>query len=118
MLIHLATHGLPLLGAAVIPAYRYAGEARYATLEYYNAARTRTRTATFVLNLFAKTVSSVILARGVDHEELFERYDVKLWSFDDNVAVFALATAPSVVALAALYAAFRGVEKIHSALAE
>jgi hypothetical protein len=116
MLIHLATHALPLLGAAVMPAYRYLGEAQYATLEYYNPARTRTRTATFALNLFAGMVSSVTLARGLDREELFERYDIKLWSFDDHVALFVLATLPSVAALAALYVTFRGVEKIHAAL--
>jgi hypothetical protein len=107
---------LPLLGAAVAPSYRYLAEARYATLEYYNPARTRTKTATFVLNLFAAVVSSVVLTRGIDHDELFERYDVKLWSFDDRVALFTIATAPSVVALAVLYAAFRGVQGIRSAL--
>jgi hypothetical protein len=117
MLIHFASHALPLLGAAIAPAYRYLGEARYASLEYYNPARSRTRTATFVLNLFAAVVSSVVLTKGVDREELFERYDVKLWSFDDRVALFALATAPSVAALAALYAAFRGVQFIRSTLA-
>lgn len=116
MLNHLVTHALPLLGAAVMPAYRYLGEAQYATLEYYNTARTRTRTATAVLNLFATVVSSVILTKGVDREELFERYDVKLWSFDDHVALFALATLPSVVLLAILYAAFRSVEGVRSAL--
>jgi len=116
MLNHLVFHAIPLLGAAVMPAYRYLGEARYATLEYYNPARTRTRTASFVLNLFATTVSSVVLTKGVDREELFERYDVKLWSFDDRVALFALATAPSVLALAVLYAAFRGVQGLRSAL--
>jgi len=99
-----------------MPAYRYLGEARYATLEYYNPARTRTRTATFVLNLFATAVSSVVLTRGVDREELFERYDVKLWSFNDHIALFTLAIAPSVAALAALYAAFRSVQGIRSAL--
>lgn len=116
MLIHLATHALPLLGAAVMPAYRYLGEAQYATLEYYNAARTRSRSATFALNLFATVVSSVILTKGVDRDELFERYDIKLWSFNDHVALFAIATIPSVAILATLYAAFRSVEGIRSAL--
>ncbi len=116
MFHQLVSHTLPLLGAAVAPAYRSLGEARYATLEYYNPARARTRSATFVLNLFAATVSSIVLTRGVDRDELFERYDVKLWSFNDHVALFALATAPSVAALAVLYAAFRGVQGIRSAL--
>ena len=116
MLSHLVTHALPLLGAAVMPAYRYLGEAQYATLEYYNAARTRTRPATFLLNLFAATVASLALTKGVDREELFERYDVKLWSFNDHVALFALATVPSIIILAVLYAAFRSVEGIRTAL--
>ena len=116
MLNHLITHGLPLLGAAVIPAYRYLGEARYATLEYYNPARSRSKSATLVLDVFATVVSSVILTKGVDRDELFERYDVKLWSFDDHVALFAIATIPSVVALAALYGSFRCVEALRSAL--
>jgi len=114
---HIVAHALPLLGAAIAPAYRSLAEARYTTLEYYNPARTRTRTATFVLNLFAAAASSVTLAKGVDRAELFERYDIKLWSFDDRVALFALATAPSVAALAVIYAAFRGFHTLHSALA-
>jgi len=116
MLSHFVSHALPLLGAAIAPAYRSVSDTRYATLEYYNPARDRTRTATFVLNLFAAAVSSVVLTKGVDREELFERYDVKLWSFNDHVALFALATAPSVAALAVLYAAFRGVQGIRSVL--
>ena len=116
MLTHLVKHALPLLGAAVMPAYRYLGEAQYATLEYYNVARTRSRTATFTLNLFATVVSSIILTRGIDRDELFEQYDVKLWSFNDHVALFAIATIPSVAVLAVLYGAFRGVEGIRSAL--
>ena len=115
MLNHLVAHALPLLGAAVIPAHQYLGEARYATLEYYNPARTRTKAATFVIDLFATLVSSVILTRGVDRDELFERYDVKLWSFNDHVTLFALATIPSVAILAALYASFRAVEAIRLA---
>ena len=117
MLNHLTIHALPLLGAAVMPAYRYFGEAQYATLEYYNVARPRTRPATFVLNLFAKSVASVALTKAIDRDELFERYDIKLWSFNDHVVLFALATIPSVAVLALLYAAFRSVEGLRSALA-
>lgn len=116
MLNHLIPQTLPLLGAAVMPAYRYLGEAQYATLEYYNVARTRTRSAAFVLNLFAKAVASMSLTKGIDRDELFERYDVKLWSFNDHVTLFAMATIPSVAVLAVLYAAFRSVEGIRSAL--
>jgi hypothetical protein len=105
-----------MLGATTIPGYRYMGEARYATLEYYNSGRTRTKTATFVLNLFAKVVSSVVLTKGVDRDELFERYDVKLWSFNDHVVLFALATVPSVAILAGIYASVRGIEAIRSAV--
>ncbi len=116
MLNHFVAHALPLLGASVMPAYRSLSEARYTTLEYYNPARTRTRAATFVLNLFSAVVSSIVLTKGVDRDELFERYDIKLWSFDDRVVLFALATAPSVAVLASLYAAFRGVQGVRSAL--
>lgn len=111
-----APNTLPMQGAAVMPGFRYMGEARYATLEYYNVARGRTRSATFVLDLFATVVSSVALTRGVDRTELFESYDVKLWSYNDHVALFALATAPSVAILTGLYAAFRGVEMFRAAL--
>ncbi len=110
----LGNHSLSTQGAAAIAGH-FLGEASYSTLEYYSAARSRTAAATFVLAMFAKAVSSVNLARGVDRDELFERYDVKLWSFNDNVALFALATAPSVAILAVLYASFRGVETIRSA---
>ena len=112
----LSPNSLPMQGAAVLPGYRYMGEARYATLEYYNATRTRTKAATFVLDMFATIVSSVALTRGVDRDELFERYDVKLWSFNDHVALFAMATAPSVAILTGIYAAFRAVEIVRSAL--
>jgi len=113
--MHFVSHGLPLLSAATIPAFRYLGESRYATLEYYNPGRTRTKSATLALNLFSAVVSSVILTRGVDREELFERYDVKLWSYNDHVALFVIATIPSVAVLALLFAAFRGVQGIRSA---
>ena len=113
----LAPQSLPMQGSAAMSGFRYIGEARYATLEYYNAARTRTKAATFTLNLLATVVSSVVLTKGVDREELFERYDIKLWSFNDKVALFAAATIPSVAILAGIYAAFRGVETIRAALA-
>ena len=116
MLNHLVTQALPLLGATVMPAYRYLGEAQYATLEYYNAARARTKSAEVVLNLLAAVTCSVALTKGIDREELFERYDIKLWSFNDHVALFALATIPSIAVLAALYVTFRSIEKVHSAL--
>ena len=108
-------HNLPTQGATAISGYRFLGEARYATLEYYSTARSRSAAATFVLAMFAKAVSAVNLAKGVDRDELFERYDVKLWSFNDNVALFALATIPSIAILGALYASFRGVEAVRSA---
>jgi hypothetical protein len=115
MLKDMVTHGLPLLGAATIPAFRYLGESRYAKLEYYNPGRTRSHTANAVLNLLCSAVFAVMLTRGVDREELFERYDVKLWSYNDHIAFFLLATLPSVIALALLFAAYRGAEAVRSA---
>ena len=112
----LGPNALPTRGAVALPVHRYMGEARYATLEYYNVGRTRTRTATLVLNLFASVASSVALTRGVDRTDLFESYDIKLWSYNDHVALFALATAPSVAILTGIYVAFRGVEILRSAL--
>jgi len=119
MLNHLAAHTLPLLGAATVPAFRYLTETRAAaTLEYYDATRTRSAAATFVLNLLSRVVSSVTLARGLDHAELFERYDVKLWSYDDRLSIFCLTTIPPVAVMAAVFGAHRALEAFAAFLAK
>ncbi len=119
MLIHLAAHSLPLLGAATVPAFRYLTETRAAaTLEYYDAARTRSAAATLVLNLIAGIVSSVTLARGLDRAELFERYDVKLWSYDDRLSIFCLTTIPPVAVMAAIFGTHRALEAFAGFLAK
>jgi hypothetical protein len=78
--------------------------------EYYSLGRTRTQTADTALSLLATAVSSVMVARGVKRDELFEKYDVKLWSYNDNLALFAASTIPAVLAMAGIFLAYRALE--------
>jgi hypothetical protein len=119
MLNHLAAHTLPLLGAATVPAFRYLTETRVAsTLEFYDSTRTRSAAATAVLNLLSGIVASVMLSRGVDREELFERYDVKLWSYDDRLSLFCLTTVPPIAVMAVVFGTHRVLESVAAFLSK
>lgn len=94
----------------------YIGATRSVAHEYYHLGRVRTQSADAVLGFFASAVSSLMVTKRVSRDELFDRYDVKLWSYNDSLVRFTLATAPTVGALAAIFAAYRVVESVRSAL--
>jgi hypothetical protein len=96
----------------------FAGESAHTAHEYYQVARSRTGTAETVLFAVSAFVSSVMIAKGIKRDELFQKYDLKLWSYDDNLARFALSILPSAAALGVLYAAHKAVRGVHSSLAD
>ena len=82
----------------------------------YGPYRDRTPAATAVLNGFSSIVSKLMVTDGIDREDLFEKYDYKLFSYNDRLALFTLSTVPSVVVLAVIFVGFRGVQGIRRAL--
>jgi hypothetical protein len=94
----------------------FAGESAQTAHEYYHIGRTRSGTAENVLLAVSSFVSSVMIAKGIKRDELFEKYDLKLWSYDDNLAKFALSTLPSAAILGVLYAAHKVVGVLHNGL--
>lgn len=96
----------------------FAEESAHTAHEYYHLGRVRSGSAETVLFALSSFVSSVMIAKGVKRDELFEKYDLKLWSYDDNLAKFAISTLPSAAALGALYVAHKAVDSIHDALSE
>ena len=88
----------------------------YSGHEYYHLGRIRTETADSVLETLSAVVSAVMVTKKITRNDLFDRYDVKLWSYNDNLALFTLTTLPSVAALACLFAAYRLVEVLRTAL--
>jgi hypothetical protein len=84
----------------------------YSGHEYYHLGRIRTKTADALLETVASVVAAVMVTKKITRNELFDRYDVKLWSYDDNLFRFAL---PSIAAMACLFAAYRAVEILRSA---
>ncbi len=87
----------------------------YSGHEYYHLGRIRTKTADALLETVASLVAAVMVTKKITRNELFDRYDVKLWSYDDNLVRFALSTLPSIAAMACLFAAYRAVELLRSA---
>jgi hypothetical protein len=85
----------------------FAGETTHAVHEYYHVGRVRSAAAEKVLLGVSFFVSSVMIARGVKRDELFEKYDLKLWSFDDNLTKFAISTIPSAAALGVLFVGYK-----------
>lgn len=96
----------------------FAGETAHTAHEYYHLGRVRSGAAETVLFALSSFVSSVMIAKGTKRDELFEKYDLKLWSYDDNLAKFTLSTLPSAAALGVLYAAHKAVKTIHDGLSE
>jgi len=94
----------------------FAGASAQAAHEYYHHARARSGAAELVLSAVSGFVSSVMIVKSIKHDEIFEKYDLKLWSYDDNLAWFTLTTLPSAAALSMLYVAHRAVRGLHSAL--
>lgn len=96
----------------------FAGESAHTAHEYYHLGRVRSGTAETLLFALSSFVSSVMIAKGLKQDELFEKYDLKLWSYDDNLARFTLSTLPSAAALGVLYAAHKAVSSLHEGLSE
>lgn len=96
----------------------FATESAHTSHEYYHLGRVRSGAAETVLFAISSFVSSVMIARGVNRDELFEKYDLKLWSYDDNLARFTLSTLPSAAALGLLYAAHKAVRTVHKGLSD
>jgi hypothetical protein len=94
----------------------FSGETAGAAHEYYHLTRSRSGAAELVLSAMSSFVSSVMIVKGVRRDELFEKYDLKLWSYDDNLAWFTLSTLPSAAALTLLYAAYRIVQGLRGGL--
>ena len=94
----------------------FAGESAHTAHEYYHIGRVRTGAAESMLLAVSSFVSSVMIAKGIKRDELFEKYDLKLWSYDDNLAKFAVATLPSAAVLGVLYAAHKAVGVLHNGL--
>jgi hypothetical protein len=109
MLNQIATSGTHFPGATSIPGVQYL-TARPAARPTYHPSRKRSPFATAVIKGFCAVVSSVMVTGNIDRNELFEKYDLKLWSYEDQLTLFTIATIPSVVALAAIYVAFRGIQ--------
>jgi len=89
-------------------------ETAYSGHEYYHLGRIRSKAADAVLESVASIVAAVMVTKKITRNELFDRYDVKLLSYDDNLVRFALSTLPSIAALACLFAAYRAVEFLRS----
>lgn len=102
--------------SAVHSSSTYIGQTRVSGHEYYHLGRVRTKAADTVLDALASVVASLMVTKRVSRDELFDRYDVKLWSYNDSLVRFTLATIPTVAAMAAIFAAYRGVESVRSAL--
>ncbi len=79
------------------------------TVTHYQFSRKRSPAATAVISAFSTVASAVALSKSVDRDELFERYDHKLWTYDDQLALFTVTTIPSILALVAIYVAFCGI---------
>ena len=94
----------------------FAGESAHTAHEYYHIGRVRSQSAESVLLAVSAFVSSVMIARGIKRDELFEKYDLKLWSYDDNLAKFAISTLPSAAILGVLFVAYKAVKVLHKGL--
>jgi len=115
MLNHLVPNGTQFTGATSIPGFQYVS-ARPALRATYHPSRKRSPLATAALKALCAVVSELMVTSGIDRNDLFEKYDLKLWSYEDQLTLFALATIPSVVALAAIYVSFRGIQGFRLAL--
>ena len=96
----------------------FADESAHTAHEYYHLGRVRSGAAETVLFAISSFVSSVMIAKGIKRDELFEKYDLKLWSYDDNLTKFTLSTLPSAAALGVLYVAHKAVRGVHNGLSD
>lgn len=87
--------------------------ARYAAL---GPSRSRTHTADRVLDCVCSIAASLAIDPVNDRKILFEQYDFKLWTQKDRLPVFCLSVMPSLLGMAVIFAAFKGLSKLHSKL--
>jgi len=80
------------------------------------ASRSRTRTADMVLDCVCSIAASLAVDPVSDRKILFEQYDFKLWSQKDRLPVFCLSVMPSLLGMAVVFAAFKGLSKLQSKL--
>jgi hypothetical protein len=107
--------GTQFTGATTVSGIQYLSP-RSAARATYHPSRKRSPFATAIIKGFCAVVSAFMVTSGVDRNELFEKYDLKLWSYEDHLTLFTLATVPSVIALAAIYVSFRGIQGLRLAL--
>lgn len=115
MFTNLATSGSAFVGTTVATDLRYISDARPAARGAYHPSRKRSPAATTVLKAFCTVVCAVMVTSGIDRDMLFEKYDLRLWSYDDQLVLFTVFTIPSVAVLAAIYVTFRGVQGLRLA---
>jgi hypothetical protein len=89
------------------------GSPQYATL---GPSRSRTRTADMVLDYVCSIAASLAVDPVIDREILFEQYNFKLWSQKDRLLTFCLSVMPSLLGMAVVFAAFKGISKLQSKL--
>jgi hypothetical protein len=114
MLNHFVPNGTQFTGVTSIPGIQYVSP-RAAARASYHPSRKRSPIATAVIKAFCAVVCALMVTSGIDRNELFEKYDLKLWSYEDQLTLFTLATIPSVAALAAIYVSFRGIQGLRLA---
>jgi len=114
MLKHIATTGAHFTGAVNSPVVP--GVSVRTTMHTdYHRSRKRSQLANAALAALCVAVSSVMVTGEVDRTELFEMYDYRLWSYEDRLTLFIIATIPSVTALAAICITHRGIRGLRSA---
>jgi hypothetical protein len=86
---------------------------RYAVL---GPSRSRTHTADMVLDSVCSIAASLAIDPVNDRKILFEQYDFKLWSQKDRLLIFCLSVTPSLLGMAVVFAAFKGISKLLSKL--
>jgi hypothetical protein len=86
---------------------------RYAAL---GSSRSRTHAADRVLDCVCSIASALAIDPVSDRKTLFEQYDFKLWSQKDRLPIFCLSVMPSLLGMAVVFAAFKGISKLHSKL--
>jgi hypothetical protein len=78
--------------------------------------RSRTRTADMILDCVCSIAASLAIDPVNDRKILFEQYDFKLWSQQDRLSIFCLSVIPSLLGMALVFAAFKGISKLQSKL--
>jgi hypothetical protein len=79
-------------------------------------SRSRTRAADMVLDCVCSIAASLAIDPVSDRKILFEQYDFKLWSQKDRLPIFCLSVIPSLLGMAVVFAAFKGLSKLQSKL--